>query len=49
MPCVCHPYTVSFEINGNRYTSTVRACCAADARSIFMDTLTERLSVKVTC
>lgn len=49
MPCVCHPYTVSFELCGRHYTVEVRACCAEDAKLIFMDTLAERLSVKVTC
>jgi len=49
MTCVCHPYTVSFKLGGRHYTVEVRACCAEDAKRIFMDTLAERLSVKVAC
>ena len=43
----CHPYTVSFELGGRNYTVEVNACSAEDAKRIFMDTLAERLSVKV--
>lgn len=47
MLSACHPYTVSFKLGGRHYTVEVCACCAEDAKRIFMDTLAERLSVKV--